>query len=166
MFGYARLRLGDAEASEEAVQEALLGAWRSRESFNGRSSERTWLIGILRHKVLDAIAARTKSRFPRCKNADPGPADELFSNGFWAKTPTQWGGDPNPAALRRAIADALETLPDQMRQAVVLREVDGLSGRVVCEILGITETNLWTLVHRAKSRLRVCLDERFGPGSR
>lgn len=165
MFGYARLRLGDAEAAEEAVQEALLGAWHAQESFGGRSSERTWLIGILRHKVLDTIAVRAKRRKAEGGVADPDPADPLFTNGLWAQTPRQWGGDPDPAALKRAVAEALETLPAPMRQAVVLREVDGLSGRIVCEILGISETNLWTLVHRAKARLRVCLEERFDSGS-
>ena len=159
MFGYARLRLFDAESAEEAVQEALLAAWRSRGSFQGRSSERTWLIGILRHKVIDAISQRAKKN-QGVSSLDPiDTPDPAFSRGRFIEFPQQWGSDMDRHELRQILTAALETLPDQMRQAVVLREVDGLSGRVVCEILGISETNLWTLVHRAKTRLRVCFDE-------
>lgn len=161
MFGYARLRLFDADSAEEAVQEALLAAWRSRDSFRGDSSERTWLIGILRHKVFDAITDR--ARKGRAESADEfvDTANPMFSAGQFVEIQHRWGGEVDGIEIRRALTAALETLPDQMRQAVVLREIDGLSGQFVCEIMGISETNLWTLVHRAKTRLRVCLGEHF-----
>ena len=161
MFGYARLRLFDAESAEEAVQEALLAAWRSRDSFRGNSSERTWLIGILRHKVLDAISERVRKSRAESAEKFIDAADPAFSAGQFVDIQHQWGGEIDPVDLRNLLIEALETLPEQMRQAVVLREIDGLSGRVVCEIMGISETNLWTLVHRAKTRLRVCLDKHF-----
>jgi len=161
MFGYARLRLFDADSAEEAVQEAFLAAWRSRYSYLGDSSERTWLIGILRHKVLDAITDRTRKRQAEAAIEIDHETSPEFSRGRFVEFPHRWGGWVDGIEIRLALTAALETLPDQMRQAVVLREIDGLSGRVVCEILGISETNLWTLVHRAKTRLRVCLGEHF-----
>ena len=157
MFVYARLRLPGAELAEEAVQEALASAWRSRGSFEGRSSERTWLIGILRYKVLDLLAERRRAGAP-IDESDGG----VFTNGGFRDAQRAWGQDPDDAEVRAAIASALEGLPEIMRQAVVLREVDGIPGKTVCEILGISETNLWTLVHRGKARLRLALGERFG----
>lgn len=160
MFAYARMRLPNAELAEEAVQEALASAWHSRGSFEGRSSERTWLIGILRYKVLDLLAARRRSSaaFDAASIEDP---DSVFLNRGFRESPREWGSDPSDEEIRRALETALESLPDLMRQAIILREIDGLHGKTVCEILGISETNLWTLVHRGKARLRRALTDRF-----
>ena len=163
MFAYARLRLPNADLADDAVQEALASAWHSRGTFGGRSSERTWLIGILRFKVLDLLAARSRHASTTGIGTDSlGDDSGEFEHGRWAARHGNRPGDASEADVRRAIEESLRLLPDLMRQALVLREVDGLPGKTVCEILGITETNLWTAVHRAKGRLRVALTERFG----
>ena len=163
MFAYARLRLPSAESAEEAVQAALAAAWRSRDSFERRSSERTWLMGILRHKVLDLLAQRRRSRSRHGAPDSTGDSGgDLFVRGGFAQPQRPWGRAPDDAELREAIREALAELPDAMRSALVLREVDGLSGREVCEVLGVSETNLWTLVHRGKARVRASLAHRFG----
>lgn len=154
------LRLGRADEAEDAVQEALLGAvTASRDAeraFAGRSAERTWLIGILRHKVLDTLRRRGRS------GVGGDPAD-LESCGCGAgETWLGYRKQPWPeakraedgAAFRAAVREALAELPEPMRLAVVLREIDGVSGAEACEVLGVTPTNLWTLVHRGKARLR------------
>lgn len=165
MFAYARLRLQSADLAEDAVQDALAAAWRGRASFEGRSSERTWLIGILRYKVLDLIAAQAAARTARGRDPKPGADEPDGRASVVAETGacgSRWGRDADPARVRAALRVALDALPDAMREAVVLREVEGLSGKAVCEILGISETNLWTLVHRAKARMRVSLNEQLG----
>lgn len=164
MFAFARLRLPSADLAEEAVQRALVGAWRSRDSFEGRSSERTWLIGILRYKVLDLLRERSR-RAGHHAIEQWGGGDEPAGIAHRAGDHTTFDAD----ATRRAIEDALQTLPEPMRTALVLREIDGLPGKNVCEILDVSETNLWTMIHRAKSRLRELLSdhaspERDGPG--
>ncbi len=161
MFAYARLRLPSADLAEEAVQEALASAWRSRASFGGRSSERTWLIGVLRYKVLNLLAARRRDASGG-GGATVYADDGSFRNGQFATRQDPWTHSPDDKEMRRAVRMALEELPDTMREALVLREIDGLSGRQVCEILGVSETHLWTLVHRGKARLRASLAERFG----
>ena len=163
-FAFARLRLPSADLAEEAVQAALVGAWRSRGSFEGRSTERTWLTGILRYKILDLLRERS-----RRAAHETGPlADDAddFTRGVWASRPEPWhehlGDDTDNAVVRRAVEEALAELPEPMRTALVLREIDGLPGKTVCEILGGTETNFWTMIHRAKARLRRTLADRFG----
>ena len=165
MFGYARLRLPSADMAEEAVQEALVAAWRSRDSFAGRSSERTWLIGILRYKILDALRDRSRRFGSLYEDGDTG-SDPYESTGSGIAPACAGGGDwwsdPDASSLRRMLREGLEDLPEPMRTALVLREIDGIPGKTVCEILGVTETNLWTMIHRAKSRLRRSISEKYG----
>ncbi|USO00108.1 MAG: sigma-70 family RNA polymerase sigma factor [Phycisphaeraceae bacterium] len=156
MFAYARLRLPTAEAAEEVVQEALLAAFRSRGSFDGRSSERTWLIGVLRHKVLDALRATKKAPFQL-----DDKEETCFCKGEYAEPMRTWPDSVGLKEVQESVRAALDRLPEAMRRALVLRELDGLPGKAVCEILDISPTNLWTLVHRGKARLRKMLSEEF-----
>lgn len=160
MFAFASLRLPSADLAEEAVQEALVSAWRSRESFEGRSTERTWLIGILRYKVLDLLRERARGMGTLDETGDVDPAAGTATGAGTAGP--DWWSDPDADTMRRMLRDGLGELPEPMRTALVLREVDGIPGKTVCEILGVSETNLWTMIHRAKSRLRRSFSEKFG----
>ena len=151
MYRYALTRLGTPELAEDAVQEALLGAIRTKGRFEGRSKERTWLIGILRHKVLDLITAQSRERratSPEPPENAPAPA--------WTRLPTS---EPERAELRAALTARIADLPSPMREAFCLRELDGLNTASVCEILRLTPTNLWTMIHRAKRRLQQDLEK-------
>ena len=150
MFAFARLRLGSAEVAEEAVQEALVAALQSHHRFEGRSSERTWLIGILRFKVIDQIRARGREM----RNEAWLDDDRAHTTAHPCSLPPS---ELDEKEYHQALRQAVVGLPDRMRLAVVLREVAGLSTDRVCEILGVTPTNLWTLVHRAKARIRESL---------
>ncbi len=156
MYRYAMLRLADPDAAADAVQEALVAAIRARETFRGASQERTWLIGILRHKVLDAI--RKRRRNPAALPQDDPAETPRFKDGTFREEPAAWSALPSSPEeakeLRKLLARCLAELPDTMRQALCLREIDGLATPEICKILDITPTNLWTLVHRAKLRLR------------
>lgn len=151
MYRYALLRLGAPELAEDAVQEALLGAIASRGRFEGRSRERTWLIGVLRHKVLDEIARQSRQR----RRVGEAPS-ERAPDASWTRLPA---GAAERVELRRALAGRIAQLPSPMREAFCLRELDGLKTETVCEILRLTPTNLWTIIHRAKRRLQRGLEE-------
>lgn len=163
MFAYARLRLGDDPSAEDAVQEALLAALTATRS--GGSSERSWLIGILRYKVLDSLRRQSRARAIDVHEA-LGEGGKPFVLGLWRKKQTEldahalegMGDDELAAALRRGI----EELPVPMRRALILREIDGLDAKTVGKVLGISVTHVWTLVHRAKVRLREHLEETAG----
>lgn len=162
MFRYAMLRLGDRDLASDAVQDALLAAVAASATFRGDARERTWLIGILRHKVLDAIRRRARER--PAANAPPDDRP-TFVDGFWAHRQAPWGALPDDplerSELRALLISRVAALPEAMREALVLREIDGLATDEVCKILNITPTNLWTLVHRAKVRLRRDLTEQW-----
>ena len=163
LYRYALLRLRDPDRAAEAVQETFLHALRSRAAFAGRSSEWTWLVGILRHKVVDQMratgrrramidgleaAARARSEFDRAGRWRVGPA-------AWPSAP---GGRIEADEFRDAFDGCLARLPTRLADAFLLRELDGLAAAEVQERLGITPANLWARLHRARSLLRQCLE--------
>lgn len=173
LYAYALRRLGSPDEAEDAVQECLVAALGAARPFAGDSAERTWLVGILKHKVLDVLRARY-----RRKTIDSdvsalleGPIED-FQDGYWRQRQQGLGvmgdqglagGDPLARAeFSRAVAEAVARLPDLMREVFVLREVDGLSTAELGEALGVSHTQVWTLVHRAKARLRRELREKRG----
>ncbi|MEO1007591.1 MAG: sigma-70 family RNA polymerase sigma factor [Planctomycetota bacterium] len=163
LYAFALRRLGAPEDAEDAVQECLLAAL-SAAGFEGRSRERTWLTGILKHKVLDRLRHRYRDARHARALADMLAAEtDEFENGFWREHQDPWPGagkmPAERAEFRAILAREIDRLPDAMRTALVLRELDGLGTQEICEVLSVTPTNLWTLVHRAKARLRTRLGE-------
>jgi len=169
LYGFAMLRLRDADLAAEVVQETFLEALRGRAGFRGDSSERTWLVGILKHKILDQF--RSRARRERGVGGDePGESIEAMffdeKGGWKAAVPDRFG--PPDGALGRAefwatFRACLAELPKTYADAFTLCELDGLSGAEACKILAITPTNLWARLHRARLLLRRTLGDRgFG----
>ena len=169
LYRYALLRLRSPELAADAVQETFLDALRARETFAGRSSERTWLVGILRHKILDhvrrAVRDRERRRAPGLvAGAADGsaPEPEFDRRGHWRASPADWRADPGRQLESREFWDAfaacLAKLPPVLADAFFLRELDGLDADHVRSVLDITAANLWTRLHRARSLLRRCLE--------
>jgi len=166
LFRYAVGRLGDAAAAEDVVQETLLAAFEARESFTGGSSERTWLTAILKHKVVDRIRRVVRDR---ARGLGDSQLDQELSEfdeaGFWHKGPRRWRRDPIERMEQREFRDALRKclsgLPSPMLGAFCMRELDRLDSEEICKLLDISPTNLWTLLHRARTRLRHCLEKNW-----
>ena len=162
LLRYASLQLRDAHAAEDAVQETLLAALAGEAGFGERASLRTWLTGILKHKIVDAI--RRQAREPVVSayaDEEPGEIDELFSErGHWNERPAAWG-DPDGALEQaqffRALERCLERLPSRTAQVFMLREHLGLETGEICKELDITPTHCWVLLYRARMSLRECL---------
>ena len=163
----ARLQLRDEALAEDVVQETLLAAL-SGSGFSGKSSLRTWLTGILKHKIVDAI--RRKQREPMVVSAfgdadselDIEDFDGLFKeNGGWETKPAEWG-DPDAALSRRQFFDimdlCLEKLPPNTARVFIMREVMELETDEICKELTITANNLWVILYRARMSLRECLE--------
>ena len=163
LYRYALLRLRAPDLAADAVQETFLEALRARESFAARSSERTWLIGILRHKILDHF--RRSGREQAALGALPhGAAVEsgFDRRGHWKVAPEAWAGEPSRKLETQEFWDqfgrCLSRLPRGLADAFFLREVDGLGADEVQELLGISPANLWARLHRARTLLRDCLE--------
>jgi RNA polymerase sigma-70 factor (ECF subfamily) len=168
----AQLQLRDRESAEDAVQETLLAALAAQDGFSGRSSLKTWLTGILKHKVVDAI--RRRQREPRAtasfeEELDLDDFDALFrSNGAWDAPPADWG-DPVAALDRREFFDivdfCLDKLPPNTGRVFMMREVMELETEEICKELAITANNLWVILYRARVSLRQCLEQNWFAGT-
>lgn len=168
LWRFALARTGDPHAAEEVVQDTLLAALERLHQFSGRSAERTWLLGIASNKAADYFRrARRRKEQPLIAEQESdadSPAPGFTRSGRWAETPGAWppaGGDADLEFELQALRQCLETLPAGQREAVWLRDLMGLSSEEICEALRLTATNLWTRLHRARSALRVCVQQKL-----
>ena len=167
MFGYALSRVRDPNAAEDLVQEALLGALKGIETFKGESSEKTWLIGILKHKVLDYFRRASREvglDVPMDELIAQG-AEDFDEHGAWCVQIADWSA-PDQALEQEQFLETLgncvEGLPDRLRTVFMLREFDGLDSDSLVESLNISSRgNLWVMLSRARDVIRGCLDRHW-----
>jgi RNA polymerase sigma-70 factor (ECF subfamily) len=162
LLRYASLQLRDRHAAEDAVQEALLAALAGEAGFGGRSNLRTWLTGILKHKIVDAIRrmSRETSALP-----DEDELDALFDErGHWIEMPRAWD-DPDTSLEQKqffaALEECLGRLPGKTAQVFMMREHLGYETGDICKEVGVTATHCWVLLYRARVALRECLQQNW-----
>jgi RNA polymerase sigma-70 factor (ECF subfamily) len=159
LYRYALARLRQPQDAEEAVQDTLLAALRARAQFQGESQPGTWLIGILKHKIMDRFRAAAREA-PRAEF--DGRLDDWFDRwGHWRKSPRPWD-DPAAAAEHAefwgVVRRCLGRLPARMAEAFTLRTLDDCAPAEVCRDLDISAGNLWVLLHRARLQMVRCLE--------
>jgi len=169
----ARLQLRDRDLAEDVVQETFLAALAGRAGFSGRSSIKTWLTGILKHKIVDAI--RNKQRRPVAAAAfdetlDVDAHDAMFTDdGAWKAPPADWGDPENALAQSEfmdVLARCLDKLPPATARVFTMREILELESDEICKELSITANNLWVILHRARLLLRRCLEQNWFAAAR
>jgi RNA polymerase sigma-70 factor, ECF subfamily len=163
----ARLQLRSDELAEDVVQDTLLAALQGAAGFSGKSSVKTWLTAILKHKIVDAIRRRQAAPElttleDECRLDD---FDALFDEtGHWENPPASWG-DPEADFARSEFFDILEfcltQLPPATARVFMMREVLELESGEICKELAITTTNLWVIMYRARMSLRLCLEKNW-----
>lgn len=167
LFQFAMMRLRNRSSAEEAVQETFLSALAGLESFSGKSSIRSWLKGILRHKIADQFRALIRDR--RWRSDGDQNIDDLYDARSHLIAPAKpWPADPRSALERDEFWDIFYActakMSDSHSSVFLLREVDGLTSDEICKLLEISPTNYWVMLHRARISLRRCLDLNwFGP---
>lgn len=165
LFGYAMFRLRDKTAAEDVVQETFLAALQAYKRFEGRGSERTWLVGILKHKIFDHFRKLGKNKEIVQTDEFAEEDFEPFRNtgewaGHWRKdmAPVDWNLDAAALLEKKefwgVLNRCLSELPPTLARVFVLREIEGLSSPEICELLNITPSNLWVMLHRARLKLR------------
>ena len=161
---YALASLHDRQQADDAVQETLLAALAAPVPRDAEGSAGAWLMGILKHKVADQL--RRRGREVRLRGPDESAPDERHSDedgvaGVWPEHLIDWRGPEHAAERGERIAElqyCLEQLPERMAELFWQREVMGEDSASVCEALGISSSNLWTMLHRARKRLQHCLE--------
>ena len=161
--------VADQEVAEEVVQDTWMAVIESLNRFEGRSSLRTWICGILIHKAKDrGVREKRHTTFSAFESYDDDNDEAVDPSrfqqkgewaGHWAFPPQPWD-DQTPEKLLasqqavQAMQRAIEALPATLKEVLILRDVEGVDAKEVCEMLTITETNLYVRLHRARERVR------------
>lgn len=171
LFRFAIMRVSDQIAAEDLVQDTFVAALKAKERFAGKSSERTWLTGILKHKILDYYrkSGREISESTLSKEEDFS-LDVLFrENGSWKIPPRDWESTPEKSVINAQLGEfiqfCIEQLPDVHRKLFIMREIDDLSTEEICKELDLSQTNLWVTMHRCRARLRKCIETSWFKGT-
>ena len=169
--------VADREVAEEVVQDTWMAVIGSLDRFEGRSSLRTWVCGILIHKAKDrGVREKRHTTFSAFESYDDDHDEAVDPSrfqqsgewaGHWAFPPQPWD-DRTPEKLLasqqavNAMQRAIEALPATLKDVLILRDVEGVEAKEVCELLNITETNLYVRLHRARERVRVAVETALG----
>ncbi len=166
LYRYALSRLRDSSSAEDCVQETLLAGIRNLSKLDGRQDIKFWLRVVMRNKIIDVF--RNRERQP---NIDLGEDEAILDSalykyaGIGSITPEAWKFDPRKltehAEFRNILQVCVDTLKDPMREAFVLRMIEGLESKEVCKVMQIEPNHLWVLLHRARKELKIQLEKRF-----
>src|SRR5260221_9803768 len=164
LYRYAVMRVRHPEVAEDLVQETLLAAGRTQTSFRGTSSERSWRYGILKNKICDHFRKRARE----VSYTDLEFLEDEMSHKFIDQG---WNHDPGPAewkpeaqaALDRkefweTFRSCLDKLPPRVADVFILREREDMDTGQICDSVGLSQRNLWVMLHRARMALRECLE--------
>ena len=164
LYRFALTRVRSEATAEDLVQETLLAGFLAFDKFSGSSTVRTWLVGILKHKIIDHY--RKHSRERTLLNDDESANDVLAyqfdQQGNWQVDLVEWGTPDKSMDDEQfwlAFNDCLTRLPQRMADLLLLRTVDGLAAEECCALLGFESDNqLWVTLSRTRVKLRQCLE--------
>jgi RNA polymerase sigma-70 factor (TIGR02943 family) len=163
LYRFAVSHIEDRSVAEDLVQETFLAALRGRKKFRGRSTVKTWLSAILKHKIVDYLRKKYREQVTTDTDTITETVDGFFhENGSWKIRPGEWNLDPSKIYEQREFMDTLfkclAELPDRQSKAFMLREMEGYSTKEICNALEVSPTNSWVMLYRARMFLRRCLE--------
>ncbi len=162
LLGYATRMLGNRQNAEEVVQEALVSVYRAIDNFEGRASIKSWMFKAVHHRAIDELRRRRRYTLANEEEVDHhafGP------DGRWVQPPGSWedamGARLDAREMTKVVGREIENLSHDHREALLLKEVHGLSTQEICDTLGITPANFRVRLHRARRALRKAVDLAF-----
>lgn len=165
LIRFALQRISDYGTAEDLVQDTFLSGWNARHRFRGDCTEKTWLTGILRNKIIDHY--RRTGRRPSVLTTDLDGVGEESEGFSWIEQQADEKGSTRPETVTEAheflqdLEDAVTKLPEKMGRAFTMREMQGYSTEEITSELDISKANLWVLIHRAKQSLSESLDSNW-----
>ncbi len=173
LFNFAIVRVNDTDKAEDLVQETFLSGLKAKDNFQGKSTERTWLISILKRKIIDTYRKQYSSKESSMSEYEQDISDRDFYQsegpfkGHWleGKGPHSHSllpeGEIEQAELAKIIQFCISNLPVNLASAFVMKMIDEVESGEVCQELGITPSNLWVMLHRARLKMRECIESKW-----
>ncbi|MBW1775401.1 MAG: sigma-70 family RNA polymerase sigma factor [Deltaproteobacteria bacterium] len=163
LYGYALSSVRDPATAEELVQETFLGGLRALKNFKRRASERTWLTGILKHKIADYYRKKNRELPVGDIESTVESTEGFFDdNERWKVGPAKWTANPMASLEQKEFWEVfhrcLTELSGRLADTFTLREINGLGTKEICKVLNISTTNCWVILYRARMLLRRCLE--------
>lgn len=161
LFSWALFKISDEELAKDLVQDTFVAAAEKIQDFRGDSAPKTWLFSILKFKIIDIY--REKAKMPMA--ADASVFSDFFDeDGSWYKNkrPQAWSDDDTHLLddhdFQLVLKECMDALPEKWNACMKLKYYMDKSGDEICQELGITPTNFWQIMHRAKLNLRDCVE--------
>jgi RNA polymerase sigma-70 factor (TIGR02943 family) len=165
LYRYTLLRLRDSESAEEVVQETFLAGLKAVAQFSGKGTERAWLLGILKRKIVDHVRKRSRGAVGASDEAEDVTELLFDTKGNWKSDPRMFGDQPSAALERnefwRVFHDCLSRLPNRQADAFALRELEGFSTPEIQQEMDVSATNLGVMLYRARMRLSNCIQSHW-----
>ena len=174
LYNYAMSRLYSSEIAEDMVQETFLSALSGMQNFQGMSSERTWLVSILKHKIIDHYRKKSRSQEQslidnidyKQEGHNPFNTDGDMK-GIWnmEHAPHEWNIDAlkkiEDEEFMRILHECIDKLPAKFGAIFIMRMLEELETEIICKENNVTTSNLWVILHRAKLQMRECMEKNW-----
>ena len=169
LFSFALVRINDEELARDLVQETFLAALQKQKTFEGKSSERTWLSSIMKNKIYDLYRKKSSGLNIVDVNDAEQEQDEFFDkhDGHWSKkhAPLAFGIEDNEPLINKELglilAKCMQKLPALWAAVFTMKHIDDQSTDMICAELKVTASNFWVIIHRTKLNLRACLQKHW-----
>ena len=166
LYNYAITRVYDQVTAEDLVQDTFYSAVKAIDKFEGRSTIKTWLTSILKRKIIDQYRKNARNKEDAVLDNASFFQTEGILKGHWEdeELPTDWAADiaiEDSTEFYKVLQSCLSHLPEKMAAVFTMKEVDELSTDEICKELDITPSNLWVMIHRAKLKLRKCIEKKW-----
>lgn len=167
LYNYAVSRVRSKETAEDLVQETFISALKAKANFRGESTELTWLMSILKRKVIDFYRKRGASKEVAASNFSKPFQGEEGMSGHWImeRAPKDWQKESHSPLreeeFQSIMAMCLEQLPEKWQAVFVLKVMEEIQSDEVCKEIGCSPSNLWVILHRARLKLRECIEKNW-----
>ena len=164
LYRYTLVRVKDLDVADELVQATLFAALKLQHTLAGKSNEKTWLFGILKHKTMNHFRSTKKKINLDITNAYVDRI-QFDTAGHMTSSPNNWNVDPEKPTENKEFAQVLAKfmngLSEKFHRLFVLKEIEGLSSEEICKEFGIKPTNLWVMLHRPRNQLKLCMESNW-----
>jgi RNA polymerase sigma-70 factor (TIGR02943 family) len=170
LYSYAISRLNDEDVARDLVQDTFLAALERVNSFEGRSTERTWLTAILKFKIIDIYRGKAAGLANARNNGATGiePIDFFDeADGHWKEIhrPQEFAHSADSPLLSREFQNTLQSCMDKLPALwlaiFTMKHMDDIATKIICSELKVTAANFWVIIHRTKLNLRACLQKNW-----
>lgn len=165
LFNYTIIRVDDHDTAKDLVQETFFSGLKGQTNFRGQASERTWLISILKRKIIDHYRKINSAKGKKEIRVNFYADGDNKGNWIEERVPTSWGDSAEKNIendeLKVALDNCITSLPEKYRTVFLLKTVQNYETEEICNELGITASNLWVIIHRARQQLRRCIEDNW-----